>query len=165
MSATERPLTTGEIALARSVFGDAIDYAPVRIAHSKWWLFQPREILMSPCGHVHVHPASSLWREDYAAEPIALQGLLMHELTHVLQAQERGRWYLPLMRHPFCRYRYRVVPGRPFDRYGIEQQGEIVRHLFFARRNCAVPGMPGRDELERIAAPRFTPAPMPVGYK
>ena len=156
---TGRPLTKGEIKIARSVFGDSIDYTPVRIARRKWWPFQPRETLMSPCGHVHVHPASTLWSEDYSAERIELQGLLMHELTHVLQAQERGRFYLPLMRHPFCRYGYRIVPGRPFDRYGIEQQGELVRHLFFARNGRTLPGMASREALERIVAPRFASQP------
>jgi hypothetical protein len=38
------------------------------------------------------------------------------------------------MRHPFCRYRYELKPGQPFDRYGLEQQAEIVRHVFMAER-------------------------------
>ena len=29
-------------------------------------------------------------------------------MTHVWQAQTRGRFYLPLMRHPFCRYAYQL---------------------------------------------------------
>ncbi len=115
---------------------------------------------MAPCGHIHAHPASELWREDYALAPIALQGLFLHELTHVLQAQERGRFYLPLMRHPFCRYRYEIAPGRRFDDYGLEQQGEIIRHAFLARRGATLPGMPPRAALERIVGARFgTPHP------
>ena len=62
------------------------------------------------------------------------QGLFIHEMTHVWQAQTRGRFYLPLMRHPFCRYGYDLVPGRAFDWYGLEQQAEIVRHRFIADR-------------------------------
>lgn len=34
------------------------------------------------------------------------------------------------MRHPFCRYGYSLSPGKPFARYGIEQQAEIVRRAF-----------------------------------
>ena len=49
-------------------------------------------------------------------------------MTHVWQAQTSGRFYLPLMRHPFCRYGYRLKPGKPFERYGLEQQAEIVAH-------------------------------------
>ncbi len=60
--------------------------------------------------------------------------------THVWQAQTRGKWWLPLMRHPFCRYDYSIAPGKPFERYGIEQQAEIVRHAFLLRRGVAVAG-------------------------
>ena len=36
-------------------------------------------------------------------------------MTHVWQAQTRGRFYLVLMRHPFCRYGYQMIEGRRFD--------------------------------------------------
>jgi hypothetical protein len=36
-----------------------------------------------------------------------------------------------LMRHPWCRYEYmHWSRASPFARYGIEQQAEIVRHVF-----------------------------------
>ena len=129
-----RPLTSGEIELARSVFGDAIDYALVSLVRRKWWPFQPRGIVMAPSGNIHFHPASTLWSQDFSRESLSLQGLFIHEMTHVWQAQTRGRWYLPLMRHPFCRYSYQLVDGRPFGRYGLEQQAEIIRHRFLADR-------------------------------
>ena len=135
----DRPLTAGEIQLARSVFGAAIDYARVRMVHGKWWLLQPRNVVMAPTGNIHFHPHGDLWSEDFAAEPLHRQGLFIHEMTHVLQAQQRGRFYLPLMRHPFCRYRYTLREGRPFDRYGLEQQAEIVRHIYLMRSGRAVP--------------------------
>ena len=133
-----RALTPGEIALARSVFGDAIDYAPVRMVRRRWWLFQPKAVVMAPTGNIYFHPDSNLWSEDFSAERLSLQGLFIHEMTHVWQAQTRGRWFLPLMRHPFCRYGYTVKPGLRFDRYGLEQQAEIVRHRFMADRGVAL---------------------------
>jgi hypothetical protein len=129
-----RPLTSGEIQLARTVFGDAIDYALVSLVRRKWWPFQPRGIVMAPSGNIHFHPESGLWSEDFSKESVSLQGLFIHEMTHVWQAQTRGRWYLPLMRHPFCRYGYRLVEGRPFGQYGLEQQAEIVRHRFLLQQ-------------------------------
>jgi hypothetical protein len=69
-----------------------------------------------PSGNIHFHPESSLWSEDFSKENMSLQGLFIHEMTHVWQAQTRGRWYLPLMRHPFCRYSYQLgrrPPIRP----------------------------------------------------
>jgi hypothetical protein len=137
-----RPLTAGEIALARSVFGDAIDYARVRMVRRKWWPFQPKGIVMAPTGSIHFHPESRLWSDDFSKERLSLQGLFIHEMTHVWQAQTRGRYYLPLMRHPFCRYGYEIVEGRPFARYGLEQQAEMVRHRFLADRGLASPALP-----------------------
>jgi hypothetical protein len=133
-----RPLTTGEIELARSVFGDAIDYDRVRLVRRRWWPFQPKGIVMAPTGNIHFHPNSPLWSEDFSMERLSLQGLFIHEMTHVWQAQTRGRFYLVLMRHPFCRYSYELVESRPFLRYGLEQQAEIVRHSFLANRGQAV---------------------------
>jgi hypothetical protein len=142
-----RPLTPGEIELARSVFCDAIDYSKVRMVRRKWWPFQPQSVAMAPMGHIHFHPHSDLWSDDFAKEPLQRQGLFIHEMTHVWQSQTRGRFYLPLMRHPFCRYVYRLEDGRPFERYGLEQQAEIVRHRFLADRGRALPVCPPRDLL------------------
>ena len=141
VSAPHRQLTRGEIALARSVFGDSIDYDRVRIVRGRWWPFQPRNVAMAPNGNIYF-PDGPLRSEDYSAEGLHLQGLFIHEMTHVWQAQKAGRWYLILMRHPFCRYRYRLVPGRPFRRYGIEQQAEMVRHFFLFGKAGALPGTP-----------------------
>jgi hypothetical protein len=140
-----RPLTEGEVELARSVFGDAIDYHPVRMIRRKWWPFQPRQVAMSPTGNVHFHPQGSLWSDDFSAANLGLQALFVHELTHVWQAQTRGRFYLVLMRHPFCRYAYSLKPGRRFEDYGLEQQGEIVSHAFLLREGAMVPGAPPLD--------------------
>ena len=142
-----RPLTPGEITLARTVFGDAIDYARVRLVKRKWWPFQPRRVAMAPTGNIHFHPHGDLWSDDFAAEPLHRQGLFIHELTHVWQTQTRGRYYLPLMRHPFCRYAFAVRDDRPFARYGLEQQAEIVRHIFLAERGYPLPAPPPRSLL------------------
>ena len=137
-----RSLTPGEIALARSVFGDAIDYAKVRLKRGKWWPFHPRGVAMAPMGHIYFHPDGGGWSEDFAAEPVLRQAFFVHEMTHVWQAQKGGRFYLPLMRHPFCRYRYRLRPGKPFRRYGLEQQAELVARRFLAQRGIAVADAP-----------------------
>ena len=146
MPGTDRPLTNGERALAASIFGDAIDYGAVTVRRRRWWPLQPRNIAMAPCGHIHFPPGSTLWSDDYSAASLSLQGLLLHELTHVWQTQKRGKYYLVLMRHPFCRYAYTLRDDRPFDRYGLEQQAEIARHIFLGRRGVA------RPDMEKLAA-------------
>lgn len=134
-------MTDGEIALARSVFGSAVDLAPVTIRRRKFFPFQPRQVAMAPCGHIHFHPGASAYCDDFATASLSRQGLLIHELTHVWQTQRRGRFYLPTHRHPFCRYSYSLKPGQRLERYGIEQQAEIVRHAFLLRRGAALPGI------------------------
>lgn len=127
-----RPLTPGECKLAISLFGDAIDLDRVRIHCAKWFPLQPRNVAMAPDGHLWFHPDGGLWHTDFSAAPDHLQALFAHELTHVWQHQ-RGLC-LPIRRHPFCRYDYRVTPGRAFREYGIEQQAMIVEHAFTARQ-------------------------------
>ncbi len=133
--------------MARSLFGQAVDYDRVRLVRRRWWPFQPKGIVMAPTGNIHFHPDSPSWSDDFAREDIAAQGLFMHEMTHVWQAQTRGRFYLPLMRHPFCRYRYDVRDGWAFDRYGLEQQAEIVRHAFLASKGMRLAQNPPADLL------------------
>ena len=147
---TFRPLTESEIALARTMFGDAVDYREVKLADHKFWPLQSAKWVMAPMGHIHFHPRHRDWCGDFAASSIDAQSLFIHEMTHVWQSQTKGRLYLLFMRHPFCRYRYSVVAGRRFDDYGLEQQAEIIRHLFLARNGRSVPGMPPLQQLESI---------------
>jgi hypothetical protein len=137
-----RPLTPGEIALARSVFGDAIDYSRVRLVKGKWWPFHPRNAAMAPMGDIYFHPENHVFSDDFSKEPLGRQAFFIHEMTHVWQTQKGGRFYLPLMRHPFCRYDYELKPGKPFSRYGLEQQAEIVAHVFLATRGARLPIAP-----------------------
>lgn len=147
---TARPLTTAETALTRSLFGDAIDPAPVRIHRARWFPFQPRLTVMAPDGAIWCHPQGPHYRDCYASAALPMQALFVHEMVHVWQAQTRGRWYLPLMRHPFCRYRYVLEPGRPFARYGIEQQAEIMADAFLLARGAGKPGGPRLAEYRAV---------------
>jgi hypothetical protein len=142
----KRSLTPGETALARSIFGAAIDYSRVRLVKRKWWPFHPRDAAMAPLGHIYFHPLAGGWSDDFSAEPLGRQGFFIHEMTHVWQTQAKGRFYLLLMRHPWCRYGYTIEPGKPFERYGLEQQAEIVRDIFLAARGASI-GAPPRAIL------------------
>ncbi|ABC63301.1 hypothetical protein [Erythrobacter litoralis] len=137
----ERPLTDGEIELARSVFGQAIAYDAVRIRRKKWFLFQPRHITMAPLGHLHFHPEGPNYCDDFATADWRGKGHFIHEMTHVWQSQTKGKWYLPLHRHPFCRYDYSLKPGWRLEQYGIEQQAEIVKHAFWLRSGIKIAGI------------------------
>ena len=145
MRERSRSLTDAECTLTETMFGNAIDFDRVRIHRTVWWPFQPRETLMAPDGDLWFHPQGGLFCADFCDQPLPLQAHFIHEMTHVWQAQRRGRWYLPLMRHPFCRYAYTLKPGKRFSRYGIEQQAEIMADAFLLRRGAVV--RPGKAQL------------------
>jgi hypothetical protein len=147
---SSRALTQEEVTLARSVFGEAIAYDRVRIHNRKYWPFQPRRVTMAPDGDLWFHPRGGLYCDDFCASPLNIQGLFIHEMTHAWQAQRGGKWFLPLMRHPFCRYDYAIQPGKPFARYGLEQQAEIVRHTFLMRQGLILPDRPPLSEYDAI---------------
>jgi len=144
----ERHLTSGEIELARTVFGTAIDYETVRLKRKKFFLLQPRHITMAPRGHIHFHPRGTAYCDDFSQTNLVRQGLLIHELTHVWQTQTHGPWYLILNRHPFCRYTYTLKPGQPLQSYGIEQQAEIVKHAFWVRHGAQIAGIADKSAYD-----------------
>lgn len=105
---------------------------------------------MAPRGHLHFHPQSSSYCDDFSTASLNLQGHFIHEITHVWQVQSRGGWYL-ILRRPFSRrYDYGLKPGWPLERYGIEQQAEIVRHAFLLRKGVKLPGVEGRKAYDRL---------------
>ena len=130
------------------MFGDGIDYARVRLVNRKWAFFQPRDTVMAPRGAIHFHPGGCRYCDDFCMAAHDAQGLFIHEMTHVWQHQ-RGINLL-LRRPPFARYRYDIEAGKPFGRYGIEQQAEIVRHAFLLRAGWQIAGKPPRDVYERL---------------
>ena len=147
-SKTGRTLTNAERALALDMFKDSLDLDKVRIFHRKWWPFQPRGITMAPRGAIHFHPDGRAYCDCFGQASLGDQGHFMHEMVHVWQHQ-RGINLL-IKRHPFCRYSYAVKPGWSLAQYGLEQQAEIVRHVFLMRNGASVPGAPMLATLESI---------------
>lgn len=105
---------------------------------------------MAPRGHIHFHPLGENYCEDFAGASLHRQGHFIHEMAHVWQAQTRGDWYLVLRRHPFCRYDYSLKPGWALERYGIEQQAEIVRHAFLLRNGQILAGVADAGAYEAL---------------
>lgn len=96
---------------------------------------------MAPMGHLHFHPRSDSYCDDFSTSDLHLQGHFIHEMTHVWQAQTRGRWFLVFRRLPLSRYSYSLKPGWKLERYGLEQQAEIIRHAFLLRNGWRVTGV------------------------
>ncbi len=134
----------------RSVFGDAIDTSRVLLKRRRWFPFQPVRTLMAPTGHLHFHPKSPHYCDDFAHADIFAKALFIHEMTHVWQAQSKGLWYLPLVRSFSRRYDYSLKPGWTLDRYGIEQQAEIVRHAFLLRNGVRLAGVADKSAYDML---------------
>lgn len=135
MGTDARGLTAGETRIAAGMFGAALDTASVRLRRGKWFMFQPAWVTMAPDGDIWFHPNGGLWCADFAAQPLPLRALFVHEMTHVWQVQSGLN--LVWRRPPFARYRYTLAAGKPFGAYGIEQQAMIVEHAYRARERGA----------------------------
>ena len=128
-----RPLSPGEVALLRATFADTILYARVRLFPRRWFWPLPRDRAMAPDGHVYL--PGRAWRDDFAAPgvPLRAQALLIHEGAHLYQHYALG-WPVWLRGAFDRRYDCRLVPGRPFHRYRLEQMGMIAEHHFLLTR-------------------------------
>jgi len=104
-------------------------------------MWQPHWVTMAPDGHLWFHPNGDLWSLDFSAERLWLRGHFIHEMVHVWQHQ--CGIDLRFRRPPFARYRYLpLVPGKPFARYGLEQQAEIVRDAYLLAEGVRPEGRP-----------------------
>lgn len=120
------------------------------IRRKKWFPFQPRRVTMAPRGHIHFHPAGDAYCDDFSQQSVMRQGLFIHEMVHVWQAQAKGAWWLVFNRMPWARYDYSLKPGWPLHKYGIEQQAEIVKHAFWLRSGVRVAGAPDAQAYDLL---------------
>ena len=122
-----RPLTEGEIRLARSVFGDSLKLDDIKLK-TAWWVL--KHYAVSPNGHIYFHPID--WIEDFSHASLGKQSWLIHELTHVWQLQHG----LKVLRGALIdrRYNYILKTNKSFFKYGIEQQARMVQDYFIRRQ-------------------------------
>lgn len=138
-----RGLTSGEMALGREAFGDDLEYDFVR------FLAAPRPLARAfVAGRWFgrdwiVWPARAL-PTDIAAAPLKLQATLIHELTHVWQAQRGINLLTGKLRagdRPGS-YAYPTGMDCRWEDLNIEQQAMVVEHRFRLSR-----GQPGPADL------------------
>lgn len=133
-----RRLTDGEKALAAAVFGPALATARVRIFALPVW----RRPFAAGAGLV-AWPASGAL-VDFSQARLSVQGVLIHELTHVWQAQSGVNLILAKLKagDGAEAYAYEPVVGLRFSDLNIEQQAMAVQHAFLASRGAATPFAP-----------------------
>lgn len=135
-----RPLTSGETGLAREAFGDSLRLETVRLLAAPW----PFDRAFVPgCWFGRdwiVWPARTL-PADIAAAPLKAQATLIHELTHVWQAQQGVNLLTGKIRAGDRPASYAYPTGMDCDWGGlnIEQQAMVVEHRFRLLNGGAVP--------------------------
>lgn len=135
-----RPLTSGETDLAQETFGEALRCGSVRLLAAPW-----------PFNRAFV-PGRWFWREwivwpghslpaDVSAAPLKLQAVLIHELTHVWQAQQGVNLLTGKIRagdRP-ASYEYPIGMDCHWGGLNIEQQAMVVEHRFRLLRGDKAP--------------------------
>lgn len=140
-----RPMTAGEIALARPIFGNSIDYAHTHLHMSP----SSAEDARTEGSDVYLE-AAELQHADLSAPGVNLnaQQNFLHELTHVWRNQNTGAWdkFVTLLKespetvyntlaggHAGYDFTEKLRVGKSFNDMGREEQAELVANYFRAR--------------------------------
>lgn len=118
------PLTKGEVAMLRSVFGNEIDYAKQRVVLNR----QRTEsddtaayIVTGDLHHVYFDTSHNFF-DDYSRAPKDAYYAFWHEMGHIWQQQN------PQKSGAYCNrvYKYNLHDGAKFSDFCTEQQGAII---------------------------------------
>lgn len=139
-----RPLTAGEIEMAKKVFRDAVDYAAVKVHNGAYILFAG-DNAMTPNGEMYF--PKDYYKSDYSAGTDSDRIWFIHEMTHIWQYQlgysvkwagikillKGGYGYDPKQRVPRA-YKYDSAPvhDKSMSDFNMEQQGDLISHYFDA---------------------------------
>jgi len=132
-----RGLTSGEIAMARLLFADSVDYGRVKVHNGEylWFGMQPDDTAMTPNGEMYFN--EDHFSEDFSAMDLRMQRWFMHEMAHVWQFQRgypvkaRGAIRLGLS------YDYVLAPEARLCDYNMEAQGNILADYFLVKFRSA----------------------------
>lgn len=133
-----RPLTAGEVALAKSVFGDSIDYTTVTVSDKPYTLFQPKGVATAPDGKLYMHGCYS---PDYSDTNPYTRSLFIHEMTHVWQFQNKILNPISAaldlnIKHKFnyaASYDFQLDEKKDLVEYGMEEQAAMVQEYFLIK--------------------------------
>jgi hypothetical protein len=152
---TERGLTSGEIGMARKVFGSAVQYGRVKV-HKGRFLPGSGDNAMTPFGEMHFPDVG--YRDDFSLAGDASKIWFMHEMVHV--------WQYQLGRCVMCQgailamkggygedasaydYSPALDKGKKFSSFNMEQQGDLIAHYFDA---SFLPGNPTDSHQQHVA--------------
>lgn len=144
-----RQLNAAEIAMAKDLYGDAVDYHRVKIFDRPYMGFMGKGRWMSPNGSIY-NSVPEDQGPDYTASEWKKRSL-MHELAHVWQVQRgvdvRHEAVVAYVQNGFdyhAAYRYTLDDYRWFLNYNLEQQADMLEDYDALRRNFRA-AIEGRD--------------------
>lgn len=144
-----RPLTSGEIALGRSVFGDAIDYSRVRVHDCKWRFFMPSHRPHAPNGHIYFPLGTRCYASDFSHAQLRDRATFIHELAHVWQHQKGMNVAARAVLNRSYEYGA-VFRGLPFARLGVEAQAKMIADYYLLKQGGSLNGRPLPQAYEEL---------------
>jgi type VI secretion system secreted protein VgrG len=131
----KRSLTPGEVAMARVVFKDAVDYRKVKVHHGGWWVFFGfQNTAVTPNGEMYFPESTNYYKDDFSnTGDNRHKALFMHEMTHVWQYQlgyPVKKAGVTVTRRGAAAYEYALTRYRTLSSYNMEQQGEIISDYY-----------------------------------
>jgi RHS repeat-associated protein len=133
-----RGLTSGEINMSKSVFGDKIDYSLPKVYNRQFLNNPTQSRAMAPDGNIY-YPQNK-YHADFSTQTLNVRATFIHEMTHVMQYQSgisvigKGaslQWEYMVNDIPV--YDYIFIPNKLFNEYNIEQQGQIAEDIYRGR--------------------------------
>ncbi|MEW5559493.1 type IV secretion protein Rhs [Enterobacter asburiae] len=120
-----RQLTLGEIALARTLFGESLIYSRIWIHRESYLPFnlQPVDIAMTPNGELWFREET--YSHDFSLDDLIKKHRFMHEMVHAWQAQKGMFVRTRGLFSRFADYCYSLDKDN-FLHYGLEQQASIA---------------------------------------
>ncbi|MBW7982182.1 type IV secretion protein Rhs [Enterobacillus tribolii] len=128
----KRALTLGEITMARSVYGNIINYTKIVVHCDSYFPFgaQPKYTAMAPNGELWFR--KELYWKDFAFADKEDQHTFIHEMAHVWQHQ-KGIWVRTRgLFSGLVSYYYKLEKTRLND-YGMEQQASIIADYWYLK--------------------------------
>ena len=138
-----RPLTSGEIAMCKLIFKDAIDYSLVKVHNHEyfWFGMQNDNTAFTPNGELYFNP--DRFQSDFSASQKDADKIwFMHEMVHVWQKQLGYSLWWNGARILFSggysdgsAYQYSTTKdaGKSLADFNMEQQGELIADYYAAK--------------------------------
>ena len=135
MADIDRGLTAGEVALLKSVYSGTITYSSVKVHNYKAYFFQPDDVAMTPDGEIYC-PAAR-YKADFSSSTLSDRAWFIHEGVHLYQFYSL-KWNIKLRGIVDRNYDYKLVQGKKFQTYGLEEQGDIAQDYYTLREGGSI---------------------------